>query len=307
MIPTFNQSIFIREAIDSALAQTYQNIEVIVGDDASTDMTGEIVRSIKDLRLKYIRNKNNIGRVSNYRNLLYNHASGDYVVNLDGDDYYTDLDFIKDAVELAKEKATVLIVTARTTRKSITSESFSEVPRIRTLTGMQILRKLPNRRYLFQHMATLYHRNTALAIDFYRSSSISSDWESLYRLSILGEVKYLDRNIGVWRIHKSNATGAASSKEILENQLIWIAIYNDAINNGMNYFIASYKTAKCIAYSAQSAYPSISKNGNASLTNFLLGIFYTCKLSVLITLMSPKYMIRLMISYFGYYRDENIV
>ena len=43
MIPTFNQAAFIGEAIGSALAQTYSNLEIIVGDDASTDATPEIL------------------------------------------------------------------------------------------------------------------------------------------------------------------------------------------------------------------------------------------------------------------------
>ena len=64
MIPTYNQAVFIREAVDSALAQTYSNLEVIVGDDASTDGTQEIVAKINDPRLKYVRNVCNLGRVA---------------------------------------------------------------------------------------------------------------------------------------------------------------------------------------------------------------------------------------------------
>ena len=45
MIPTFNQAEFIGEAINSALAQTYLNLEIIVGDDASTDATPTILAS----------------------------------------------------------------------------------------------------------------------------------------------------------------------------------------------------------------------------------------------------------------------
>jgi len=77
MIPTYNQSAFILNAINSALDQNYPNLEVIVGDDASTDTTSEILKTIDDSRLKIVRNTFNLGRVGNYRNLLYNHASGD--------------------------------------------------------------------------------------------------------------------------------------------------------------------------------------------------------------------------------------
>ena len=86
MIPTYNQAGFIRDAIDSALAQNYPELEVIVCDDASSDETYQVVASIQDRRLKYIRNPINLGRTNNYKNLLHNHAIGDFVVNLDGDD-----------------------------------------------------------------------------------------------------------------------------------------------------------------------------------------------------------------------------
>ena len=52
MIPTFNQAAFIGEAIDSALAQTYSNLEIIVGDDASTDATPQILAKITDSRFE---------------------------------------------------------------------------------------------------------------------------------------------------------------------------------------------------------------------------------------------------------------
>lgn len=64
MIPTFNQTVFIREAIDSALAQTYTILEVVVGDDASTDSTAKIVGQTNDSRLKYIRNPVKHGRTA---------------------------------------------------------------------------------------------------------------------------------------------------------------------------------------------------------------------------------------------------
>ena len=48
MIPVYNQARYIREAIDSALMQTYSNLEVIVGDDASTDATAKIVHITKN-------------------------------------------------------------------------------------------------------------------------------------------------------------------------------------------------------------------------------------------------------------------
>lgn len=72
MIPTYNQSAFIVEAVESALMQDYENLEVIVLDDCSDDNTQKLLQAFNsDSRFYYHRNKKNIGRVKNYRKLLY--------------------------------------------------------------------------------------------------------------------------------------------------------------------------------------------------------------------------------------------
>lgn len=98
MIPTYNQEDYIAQAINSVLMQDYGNIEIIIADDCSTDRTGEIARQYISSKVKYIRNERNLGRVANYRNTLYSHTTGDWIVNLDGDDYYTDKTFISRAI-----------------------------------------------------------------------------------------------------------------------------------------------------------------------------------------------------------------
>lgn len=306
MIPTYNQIAFIREAIDSALAQTYPNLEVIIGDDASTDATPEIMAKINDPRLKYVRNTCNLGRSANYRNLLYKHATGDYVVNLDGDDYYTDPDFIKEAVKLIDHTQNVVMVVARTTTKVADREHISGIPFHEKATGIQILRKLPNLKYFVMHMAVLYARKPALEIGFYRSPAISSDWESLYRLSLRGVIKYLDRKVGVWRIHEMNETGTTNPAKQLENLAIWPAIYQDAVASGMNSLLAKFICAKCIAFFAQSSCVRVSMGGNAALIKFVIDVFRTYKFSALLLVLTPSYAARVILCSMGYYRRKSI-
>jgi glycosyltransferase involved in cell wall biosynthesis len=303
LIPTYNQALFLDEAICSALAQTYPHLEVIVGDDASTDATPNIVAEKKDSRLKYVRNPSNLGRVANYRHLLYHHASGDYVVNLDGDDYYTDTSFITEAVKLITgQQQEVVMVMAKATTKTSTSEFVSDLYLHARSTGMDIVKKLPNRRYLLMHMAVLYARQAALDIGFYRSPTISSDWESLYRLMLKGQVAYLNRNVGVWRIHGSNATGTTSHGALIKNLAVWPAIFGDAVAFGLNPLHAGYLSARCIAFFAQSSCIKLSLQGNATLISFLIAVIRTYKGASMLMLLTPQYSIRLLLSFFGYYR-----
>ena len=53
VMPAYNRENIIKEAINSVLGQTYEDIELIVVDDGSTDQTSKVVREIEDPRLKY--------------------------------------------------------------------------------------------------------------------------------------------------------------------------------------------------------------------------------------------------------------
>lgn len=305
MIPTYNQAAYVRHAIDSALAQSYPNLEVIVGDDASSDATPSILSDINDPRLTYVRNTTNLGRTDNYRNLLRNHATGDYVVNLDGDDYYTDPEFISEAVKIIYKNDNTTMVVAKALTKSTTEEYVSNIPSRDSATGREILQRLPDSKYLVMHMSVLYARKPALEIDFYRSSTISSDWESLYRLALRGSVKYLNRDVGVWRIHGANETGSADPVKLLDNLAIWPVIYNDAITFGMNPFLAGFISSKCIAFFAQSSYVRISLNGNAALVKYFTDVFAKYRFAGLLLLLTPKYLARLMLCLVGHYRKKS--
>ncbi|HEY9770418.1 MAG TPA: glycosyltransferase [Coleofasciculaceae cyanobacterium] len=84
IIPCYNSERWISEAIDSILAQTYPNIEIIVVDDGSTDSSLEIIKSYGD-RLKWVTGTNQGGNVA--RNRGFQLSKGKYIQWLDADDY----------------------------------------------------------------------------------------------------------------------------------------------------------------------------------------------------------------------------
>ena len=69
LIPVYNRDKFIEETINSALSQTYQNIEIIIVDNNSTDNTWRIIKKYtkKDNRIKAFKNDTNIGPVRNWK------------------------------------------------------------------------------------------------------------------------------------------------------------------------------------------------------------------------------------------------
>ena len=87
LVPTYNGERFLKAALRSALGQSYRNIEVLVGDDASTDRTPEILAAVaaEDARVRVLRFDANIGAMENPRRLLAE-ARGEYVKYLMHDD-----------------------------------------------------------------------------------------------------------------------------------------------------------------------------------------------------------------------------
>jgi len=87
IIPTFNRAHLLPRAIRSVLAQTFQDYELIVADDASTDQTWKVMQSFTDQRINYIRRTENGGNAAT-RNTGVLSARGKYVCFLDDDDEY---------------------------------------------------------------------------------------------------------------------------------------------------------------------------------------------------------------------------
>ena len=85
VITSYNYGRTVGEAIASALGQSYENIEVLVLDNASTDDSVEVTRAIRDPRLRIVARKSNIGIQKNHNDGIAR-ARGEYVVFLSADD-----------------------------------------------------------------------------------------------------------------------------------------------------------------------------------------------------------------------------
>lgn len=82
---TYNQERYVREALDSVFDQTFQDYEVIIADDASTDKTVEILKSYGD-SITLLQRSTNSGRCQFTRNMCIHEARGKYIAFLDHDD-----------------------------------------------------------------------------------------------------------------------------------------------------------------------------------------------------------------------------
>lgn len=84
LLPTYQSGAYLRETLDSIWTQTYQDYELLVVDDASTDQTLEILQESKDPRLRIIQGRNR--GLADALNLGITSARGDYIARIDADD-----------------------------------------------------------------------------------------------------------------------------------------------------------------------------------------------------------------------------
>lgn len=84
-IPTYNRAQFIAGTVQSALAQTYRDFEIVIVDDGSTDNTLEVMRDLKDPRIRLVQKEHSGGPAT--RNRCITEARGEFLVWVDSDDH----------------------------------------------------------------------------------------------------------------------------------------------------------------------------------------------------------------------------
>lgn len=129
IIPVYNASSTIDKTIESALRQSYYNIEIILIDDCSTDNSFNIIKnnSDNDKRIKVYRNEINLG-VANTRNLGIKLASGEFIAFLDSDDIWKRDKLEKQIRYIKKKNADICYTSYEMTNSRGTDLEIYKVP-----------------------------------------------------------------------------------------------------------------------------------------------------------------------------------
>lgn len=207
-LPVYNGEKYLRQAIDSILAQTYPDFELIVSDNASTDRTQDICQkyAAQDKRIQYFRNEKNIGAAPNF-NRSFKLSSGEYFKWMAHDDIIAP-EFLSRCVEILDQHPAVVLcfpkskiideqgkVLGEHVYKSDTTSSKPHI-RFRNLvitldTGWQI----------FGLMRTSVARKTAL-----HGSYPASDLVLLAELALYGQFYEIQDHLLFPRYHPEQAT-----------------------------------------------------------------------------------------------------
>jgi len=149
IIPLFNASGYIEETVESVINQTYQNWELIVVDDCSTDNSREQVKELakKDKRISLIESEINFGGPARPRNIGLDNAKGEYIAFLDSDDVFLE-EKLEKQLEIFNKNDDVDIVHTLANTIDINSNKTGVFKNQKTLNKLRYFMKKLNILYL---------------------------------------------------------------------------------------------------------------------------------------------------------------
>jgi glycosyltransferase involved in cell wall biosynthesis len=204
--PTYNHEKFIRQCIESVLAQTYPHWEQIIIDDDSTDETGEIVAQYKDRRIKYLR-QNNLGiwKLSRTYNKALRCSQGELIGILEGDDFWPPYKLEKQIAAFERQEVVLSWGKAAITNSKgrIIMVSPKGLKWFRNRSKEEILKKL-----LFQNFipacTVMCRKDALMSIGGFKQPEYAPyiDYPTWLELCLQGNFSSVDEIMGYWRRHE---------------------------------------------------------------------------------------------------------
>lgn len=221
LLPLFNDELFIRKAISSILSNTYQEYEIIVINDGSTDNSIEELKYFKDNRIK-LYNKSNSGLIETL-NYGIQKCSSEIIMRMDADDEI-ESDKISRQIQAFKKIQPIVLGTGGTIidNSSIKKRNLN-VPE----THNDILKKIYQLKASIIHASIMVNKETLIKIGGYDNKfEIAEDYELFLRLSRYGELRNINYPLYNIRKNNDNISLTRGSTQLL-NTLIARKIYQN--------------------------------------------------------------------------------
>ena len=212
-IPTYNRAAMLKNAMDSVLAQTFGDFELIVSDNASSDGTEALVRSYRDERIRYVKHERNMGAVSNFNRCMAM-CRGRYITVVNDDDVMLAENLLL-KVQALNEHPNVGFVYSG---YELVDASLRPVPCHPNFI-QAATRDAVERGHDFLEHSLLFGCHVAMSSvvirrdcierigGFNESLDYASDYDYWMRLSFLYDVMVLAVPLVQYRIHPTNDTG----------------------------------------------------------------------------------------------------
>ena len=200
LVLSYNRAKYIGEAIDSVLAQTYQNFELVIIDDGSTDDTREILSAYTDSRIKLVLHTENAGlHARRAESLTY--AQGVYTAVLDSDDVWTATSKLAEQVAYMNIHSDCAVVGTFITLWSATG---AVVGQNQYSTKDKEIRGAILSRNQFTHSSVLMRTEFLLQVPGYRDTGLAEDLDLFLQLGTVGTFANLPQYMTAYRIHSES-------------------------------------------------------------------------------------------------------
>ncbi|OMQ09871.1 glycosyltransferase [[Flexibacter] sp. ATCC 35103] len=206
LMPVYNCELYVKEAVDSILNQTFSDFEFIIIDDASTDSTVSIIKSYNDPRIQLIEKPQNSGYTNSLNNGL-SIAKGEYIARMDGDDISLPERFAK---QVAFLDANPGIILCGTLYQIIGKNKISDHP----LSHEEIKVKLISGCYIAH--PTVMIRKTVLEqnkVEYDVKKEPAEDYDLWSRLAFLGELANIGEVLLYYREHLLQTSNLRREKQ----------------------------------------------------------------------------------------------
>lgn len=218
VITSYNNARFLGQAIESALAQDYPQLEIVVSDNASDDGTAELLeRYAHHPHLRIFRNPVNVGMHANFQ-LGAERARGQYLTFLSSDDWLKDPSFLSQAMQLVAQRPDLTLVFGESLcweedrgRLRDTWRSYADLAAQPVRPGGEVFLRFLDIQLGWD--ACLMRRDLLLEADVLRHGVNCFDWEANLMLMVQGAVGFVSCPSYVWRIHAAQASEAYKNWE----------------------------------------------------------------------------------------------
>jgi len=220
LTPCYNSRKFIRETIDSALNQTYQNIELLLVDDGPPDPIKDIVDSYQSSKIRYFHTENQ--GPAKARNFAAQHSTGDYVAFLNHDDIWVPTKLEDQLAALAAHQA-VWIASGMQKVNLITNEVLWDDNG--TDYSKNVFYDILEKKYLWSFSSVMIEKQVFFDVGMFSGDIWFMDDRDLYlRIAKEHPIVYLSKVHVYDRAHASNITSNVSMERLFE-------IHNTVLTN----------------------------------------------------------------------------
>jgi glycosyltransferase involved in cell wall biosynthesis len=230
-MPVFNSEKYLKNTLDAILAQTFQDFELIISDNASTDRTQEICQeyATKDKRIHYYRNEKNLGAPKNY-NRVFELSSGKYFKWAAYDDLFAP-EFLRKCIEVLDNDPSIVLCHSKSGRINQDGDLVGYY-------NQGIMKKIdsPKPHERFGDLIKLYYttcpvfgvfRTELLAKTPLQGSYIGADRNLLAEIGLMGRIHQIPECLFFWRDHPASYTSMfygsnrTATLELFRNETAW--------------------------------------------------------------------------------------